>query len=79
MENQFTGRRVAYLDFMSIELRTLEGFVYTLLGSLGIDFEEGEKSDGRRCQQPFFPFLENRNDGYLTAYPLQFGTQYAPY
>lgn len=41
-KKQFTDRRVAYLDFMSIELRTLEGFVYALLGSLGIEFDEGE-------------------------------------
>ena len=41
-KKQFTDRRVAYLDFMDTELKTLEGFVYLLLGSLRIEFDEAE-------------------------------------
>lgn len=37
---QSPNRRVTYLDFMDVEMKTLEGFVYLLLSTLDIDFDE---------------------------------------
>lgn len=41
---QFPNRRVTYLDFMDTEMKTLEGFVYLLLSTLDIAFDEAELS-----------------------------------
>jgi AAA+ ATPase superfamily predicted ATPase len=39
---QFPNRRVTYLDFLDTEMKTLEGFVYLILGSLKIAFDDDE-------------------------------------